>query len=84
VSYTGAFRYISLSCQREASKIPPNQNTAKSPNLLPHAALQSGVLREPPLLRCGSLAIDVQHARQSPKHLWVMLSCHQHGVARRG
>ncbi len=26
----------------EASEIPPNQNTATPPNLLPHAALQSG------------------------------------------
>jgi len=29
----------------EASEIPPNQNTVKSPNLLPHAALQSGAQR---------------------------------------
>ena len=57
------FRYISLSCQREASEIPPNQNTAKPPNLLPQrprsaSVRRAGAVREPPLLRCDSLAID--------------------------
>ena len=48
----------------EASKIPPNQNTAKPPK--PPASVpaqrfspaRAGAVCEPPLLRCGSLAID--------------------------
>jgi len=47
----------------EASKRTPNQNTAKSPDLLPQrprsaSVRRAGAVREPPLLRCGSLAID--------------------------